>query len=167
MKQKGFSCGSVVKSLPTNAGDAGLIPGSGRSPGEGNGNPLHYSCLENPMDWEAWKAIVHRVAELDTTEQLHTHTHTHTEAKTNFKILSQKKVKRQKSMYNVQCWKRSFTEKYTTHIWKDIQEMEGGCSMISVHMEFHSKDGITRNSVELLTSKRGKVGKDCFYKPRI
>ena len=46
----GFPGGSVVKKLPTNAGDTGLIPGLGRSPGEGNGNPLQHSCLENPMD---------------------------------------------------------------------------------------------------------------------
>ena len=46
----GFPGGSVVKNLPSNAGDAGSIPGSGRSPGEGNGNPLQYSCLGNPMD---------------------------------------------------------------------------------------------------------------------
>ena len=54
----------VVKNLPANAGDirdAGLIPGSGRSPGGGHGNPLQYSCLENPMDREAWWATVHRV----------------------------------------------------------------------------------------------------------
>ena len=44
------------------AGDVGLIPGSGRSPGEGNGNPLQYSCLENPMDRGAWLATVHEVA---------------------------------------------------------------------------------------------------------
>ena len=42
--------GPVVRNLPANAGDVGSIPGSGRSPGEGNGNPLQYSCLENPMD---------------------------------------------------------------------------------------------------------------------
>ena len=52
----------VVKNLPANAGDVGLIPGSGRSPGEGNGIPLQYSCLGNPMDREAWWAIVHGVA---------------------------------------------------------------------------------------------------------
>ena len=46
----GFPGGSVVKNLPANAGDTGLIPGSGRSPGEGNGNPLQYFCLENSMD---------------------------------------------------------------------------------------------------------------------
>ena len=54
----------VIKNLPVSAGDkrdAGLIPVSGRSPGEGNGNPLQYSCLENPMDREGWWATVHRV----------------------------------------------------------------------------------------------------------
>ena len=54
----GFPGRSVVKNPPANAGDVGLIPGSGRSPGEGNGNPLQYSCLENPIDREAWQAIV-------------------------------------------------------------------------------------------------------------
>ena len=53
-------------------GDLGSIPGSGRSPGEGNGNPLQYSCLGNPMDREAWQATVHRVAMLDMTERLST-----------------------------------------------------------------------------------------------
>jgi len=52
----------VVKNMPANAGDAGLIPVSGRSPGEGNGDPLQYSCLENPMDRGAWRATVHGVA---------------------------------------------------------------------------------------------------------
>ena len=55
----------MVKHLPVNAGDArdlGSIPGSGKSPGEGNGNPLQYSCLENPMDRGAWWATVHGVA---------------------------------------------------------------------------------------------------------
>ena len=58
----GFPGGSVVKNPPVNAGDAGLIPGSGRSPGEGNGNPLQYSCLDNSMDRGAWQATVHGVA---------------------------------------------------------------------------------------------------------
>ena len=49
-----FPGGSEVKASASNAEDPGLIPGSGRSPGEGNGNPLQYSCLENPMDREAW-----------------------------------------------------------------------------------------------------------------
>ena len=61
----------MVKNLPANAGDArgaGSIPGLGRSPGEGNGNPLQFSCLENSMDRGAWWAIVHGVAkELDAT----------------------------------------------------------------------------------------------------
>ena len=61
----------MVKNLPTNAGDlrdAGLIPGSGRSPGGGRGNPLQYSCLENPTDRGGSQATVHSVTELDTTE---------------------------------------------------------------------------------------------------
>ena len=49
-----------------NVGDAGSIPGSGRSPGDGNGNPLQYSCLENPMDRGAWRAIVHGVTQSQT-----------------------------------------------------------------------------------------------------
>ena len=57
----GFPGGSVVKDYPARArdmGDVSLIPGSGRSLGGGNSNPLHYSCLDNPMDREAWWAIV-------------------------------------------------------------------------------------------------------------
>ena len=50
----GFLGGPVVKSLSANAGDADLIPGSGKSPGGGNGKPLHYFCLENPMDYSPW-----------------------------------------------------------------------------------------------------------------
>ena len=57
---------SAVKNPPANAGDVGLIPGSGRSPGEGNGNPLQYSCLENPMDRGAWWATVHGVTKNET-----------------------------------------------------------------------------------------------------
>ena len=62
--------GSEVKASASNEGDLGLIPGSGRSPGEGYGNPLQYSCLENPMDGGAWWATVHRVAQSDMTEWL-------------------------------------------------------------------------------------------------
>ena len=53
-KVLGFPGGSVVKNPPANAGDMGSIPGSGRSPGVGNGNPLQYSCLENSMDRGVW-----------------------------------------------------------------------------------------------------------------
>ena len=58
----------MVKNPPANARNMGLIPGWGRSPEEGNDNPLQYSCLENPMDRRVWQAIVHGVAkESDTT----------------------------------------------------------------------------------------------------
>ena len=59
---KGFPVGSAVKTPPAKAGDMGLIPGLGRSPGEGNVNPLQYSWLENSMDRETWQATVHGVA---------------------------------------------------------------------------------------------------------
>ena len=59
-------CGSDSKESACNARDPGLIPGWGRSPGEGNGKPLQYSCLENPMDRGAWQATVHRVAKSRT-----------------------------------------------------------------------------------------------------
>ena len=61
-----FLGGSEVKASPCNAGNLGSIPGSGRSPGEGNGNPLQYSCLENPMDAGAWWATVHGVTKSQT-----------------------------------------------------------------------------------------------------
>ena len=71
-------------------GDAGLIPGWGRSPGEGNGNPLQHSCLENSMDRRAWWAAVHGITKSGTKlkqlsmhtyiyKKIHTHTHTHTQ----------------------------------------------------------------------------------------
>ena len=61
-----FSGGSVSKASVYNAGDPGSIPGSGRSPGEGNGHPLRYSCLENSMDRGAWLAAAHGVAKSQT-----------------------------------------------------------------------------------------------------
>ena len=68
----GFSGGSDRKESACNAGDLALIPGLGRSPGEGNGNPLQYSCLENPMDRGAWQAAVQGLKESDTIEPLTT-----------------------------------------------------------------------------------------------
>ena len=69
MASKPFS--SDGKASACNAGDLGSIPGSGRSPGEGDGNPLQYSCLENPMDGGAWGASPRGRKESDTTERLH------------------------------------------------------------------------------------------------
>jgi len=85
----------TVKNLPTDAGDASSMPGSGRSAGEGSGNPLQYSCLENSMDRGDWWATVHGVVKSQTRlsdsdmyicvyvyththTHIHTHTHTHT-----------------------------------------------------------------------------------------
>ena len=67
----------IVKNSAANAGDTGdlgSIPGLGRSPGEGNGNPLYIPCLENPMKRGAWRTTVHRVAK--SQKQLHAYTHT-------------------------------------------------------------------------------------------
>ena len=61
-----FPGGTVVKNLPADAGEAGSIPGLGRSPGVGNGNPLQYSCLENSMNRGLWWATVHGVAKSQT-----------------------------------------------------------------------------------------------------
>ena len=70
MWELGFPGDSEVKNLPANIGalgDTSSIPGWGRSPEGGNGNPLQYSCLENPMDRGAWQATIHGVAESDET----------------------------------------------------------------------------------------------------
>ena len=70
----GFPGHAMVKNLPANAGDMGdegSILGLERSPGEGNGNPLHYSCLGNPVDRGGWQSTVHGVTESDTTEHTH------------------------------------------------------------------------------------------------
>ena len=75
-KCSGLPGGTVVKNPPASAGgarDAGSIPGSGRSPGERNDNPLQYSCLENSMDREAWQPAVHEITESDMTEHTYTH----------------------------------------------------------------------------------------------
>ena len=69
-----FAGSSAIKNLPANAGvggDVGSVPVLGRSPGEGNGKPLHYSCLENPMDRGAWQDIVHGVTKSQTRLSSH------------------------------------------------------------------------------------------------
>ena len=81
MKIEGsFPVVSSVKNLPSTAGDEGSIPGSRRSPGEGNGDPLQYSCLGNPKHRGAWEATVHGVAESDTTEHLNSNNRREREA---------------------------------------------------------------------------------------
>ena len=71
----------MIKNLPANSGDArdeSSVPGSGRSPGERNGNPLQYSCLENSMKSRVWQTAAHGVTERQTRLSTHVHTHTHT-----------------------------------------------------------------------------------------
>ena len=63
---QGFTCGTDIKASACNVGDLGSIPGLGRSPGEVNGNPLQYSCLENSMDDGAWQATVHGITKSQT-----------------------------------------------------------------------------------------------------
>ena len=81
----------MLKNLPASAeatGDAGSIPGSGRSTRVGNGNPLQCSCLGNFMDNGGWWTTVHAVSESDTTERMNTHTYTHTHTSKKFTILT-------------------------------------------------------------------------------
>ena len=73
---QGFPGASVIKNSPTNAGDAGSIPGRGRSPGGGHDNPLQYSCLENPRDRGAWSATDHGVVKSRTRLSIHMLLHT-------------------------------------------------------------------------------------------
>ena len=88
-----FAGGSDSKEFAYNAGDLGSIPGLGRSPGEGRGNPLQYSCLENPIDRGAWRAtILGGCRESDTTEQL---THRH--------ILKNNQTPQKKNLYGHKC----------------------------------------------------------------
>ena len=88
LSMTGFPCGSVVKNPPANAGDVGLIPGSGRSSGEGNGYPLQYSCLKKSHGQRSlvgYSPGGHK--ESDSTEHtVHTHTHTHTHTQEQFII---------------------------------------------------------------------------------
>ena len=84
----GFPGGSEVKASACTVGDLGLIPGLGRSPGEGNGNPLQYSCLENPMEGGAWQATVHGVAKSRTELNNFTFTFSHLQSINNVVIVS-------------------------------------------------------------------------------
>ena len=84
----GFPGGLEDKASACSTGDPASIPGLGRSPGERNGNPLQYSCLENPMDRGAWRATVYGVTKSWTrlSDFTHTHTHTHTQGAYSFKL---------------------------------------------------------------------------------
>ena len=78
----------MIENPPANAGAMGLIPGLGKSPGEGNGNPLQYSCLENSMDRGAWQATVHGVPKSGTLlSDLHFHFHAVTMSRAEKQLL--------------------------------------------------------------------------------
>ena len=93
----GFPGGSGVKNPPANSGDVGLIPGSGRCPGERNGNPLQDSCLRNPMGRGTWWAIVYGRKELDMTESLNINNYIWT-------LLVGKLVKNLPAMWETSVW---------------------------------------------------------------
>ena len=80
----------TVKNPPGNVGEPGSVPGLARSPGEGNGNPLQYSCLENPMDRRAWRTTVHGVAESDMTKRLSLHAYRKCSGENNPKLVKNK-----------------------------------------------------------------------------
>ena len=84
----------VIKNLPANAGDMGLIHGLGRAPGGGHGKPLQYSCLENPMNREAWRATVHGVTK-SQTQLKRLSTCTHMLLKRIRKILQKQKIEKE------------------------------------------------------------------------
>ena len=102
----GFPGGSVVGNPPAMQGEMGLIPVSGRSPGEGNGNPLQYSCLDNPMDRGNWQATIHGVTKCQTwlSACAHTHTHTHTHLMYLEEWISVQQTNRKNSSKCFQCW---------------------------------------------------------------
>ena len=146
--RSGVPGSSDGKASTYNAGDPGLIPGLGRSSGEGNGNPLQYSCLENPMDWGAWWATAHGVAKSRTRLRDFTSLH--------FKVLSHSKAGNQPISITVPAptwavpiaWSDShqiifsdlLTEVYTFSIFyiyaclqvKDGPSWTGSCKLVDI-----------------------------------
>ena len=140
----GFPGGSDGKASACSAGDQGSIPGLGRSPGEGNGNPLPYSCLENSMDWEAPQSLVGYspwgCKESDRTERLHFHFHLEHLTRDLFKTIGDTKgtflarvgtvkdrsdkdlteaeeIKKRSQEYTEELYNKGLNELITTMVW--------------------------------------------------
>ena len=98
----------TIMNLPANVGDPGFVPGFGRSPGERNGYPLQYSCLENPIDRGVWQVTVHEVAKSRTcdwvTKCTHAHMHTHTHKKLQISLIWEVNEEKWKEMHRM-FWK--------------------------------------------------------------
>ena len=123
----------MLKNLPVSAGDlrdAGLVSGSGRSPGGGHGSPFQYSCLENPMDRGAWRATVHGVTKSQTRpKRLSTHRQGKAErgkvSKKNMKRAQMNPPKYKVSQDNIKDWRRNRTPGHP---------FQGGCCVQSDHL---------------------------------
>ena len=119
----GFLAGLAVKASACNAGDLGSIPGLGRSPGEGNGNPLQYSCMEKPMDRGAWWATVHGVAKC-RTRNTYFAVFGHWENKDEKSLLLSPWILCLRSPCNRRCVNVSFLHTSESH---HVVKMDGWC----------------------------------------
>ena len=143
----------MVKESACNAGDAGLIPGSGRSPGRGNGNPLQHSSLENSMDRGAWWAIVHGVTKRRTQLSTHAHTYSHT----NKWMID---LKENNLSSAVRIWEACFQKKTHAAIYRRARMLDGPDFLISQEFStilyfsfYHNKIKLSKSTFLFTTTK--------------